>query len=340
MSNEHSRSDSLAEEQASLWAARLDGGSLTPAQRKELDAWLAASPTHRPLLSEFCQLNADLEDEIPALIGSSTVPVPADISPTRNDRRRFLVWVGSIGLAAAAAVAVWVLPSAPRAAETNVATAVGERRTLTLEDGSRVDLNARTALVVELAEDERRVRLASGEAFFEVAKDAGRPFVVETPAGSVRVTGTAFNVRSDRPASLDVTVLEGSVVLRSATGNQQTGPISLAAGDRCTADERGIARSTLSKGELENILAWRAGYIVFDGVPLSQALSHFAQYHGKGITASPGAANLRLGGRFSLDDLEGFFTALEEVLPVRVSRDLSGTVLVDIRSVSTAAPQP
>ncbi len=63
-------------------------------------------------------------------------------------------------------------------------------------------------------------------------------------------------------------------------------------------------------------------------MPLSEALARFARYHGHGITATPEAANLKVGGRFSLDDLNGFLTTLEEVLPVRVSRGLNGTVQV------------
>jgi ferric-dicitrate binding protein FerR (iron transport regulator) len=76
--------------------------------------------------------------------------------------------------------------------------------------------------------------------------------------------------------------------------------------------------------------------VVFKGVPLSDALARFARHHGIGITASPAAARLRIGGRFSLDDLNGFFNALEEVVPVHVRRNLNGTVQVDLRKAAAA----
>ena len=71
---------------------------------------------------------------------------------------------------------------------------------------------------------------------------------------------------------------------------------------------------------------------MFNGVPLRDALARFARYHGRGITATPDAAVQRVGGRFSLDDLDGFFAALEEALPVRVTRNLNGTVQVSLRT--------
>ncbi len=88
----------------------------------------------------------------------------------------------------------------------------------------------------------------------------------------------------------------------------------------------------LPAARLEDQLAWRNGQVVFDGVPLRVALAAFARYHGRGISASPDAAELRVGGRFSLDDLDGFFSALEQVLPVRVTHDLSGAATVSRRS--------
>ncbi|MBI2496485.1 MAG: hypothetical protein HYV75_00620, partial [Opitutae bacterium] len=109
-----------------------------------------------------------------------------------------------------------------------------------------------------------------------------------------------------------------------------TAPLALAAGDRLTD---GVV-SHLSDAALDHALAWRVGQIVFVDTPLQEALARFARYHGRGITATPGAAGKRIGGRYSLEDLDGFFAALEEVLEVRVTRNLNGTVLVSERTGS------
>jgi transmembrane sensor len=237
-----------------------------------------------------------------------------------------------VALSAAAAVVLVFWLTRPQVE--SLTSPVGQRQDVTLSDGTRVELNAHTSLLVELGAKERHVRLADGEAFFSVSKDDARPFIIETPGGSVRVTGTQFNVRAETDAPLEVTVLEGSVQVRpgETSAGRDPAPFSLHAGDRLSAGPTGIEVHALSTAGLNDALSWRQGQIVFDGVTLREALSRFARYHGRGISASPEVAALRIGGRYSLDDLDGFFAALEQVLPtVRVSHDLSGTIRVNPR---------
>ncbi len=323
--------DPSAEETASLWAARLDGSSLSAADRVALDSWLAENPAHRTLLSSYCQFSADLEQQLPLLEGikvpsaeSSPAPKTAQLSPWSH----WPAWAG-VALTAAAAVALVFWLVRPTTQLANVATAVAERHELTLADGTRVELNAQTAMAVDFSRAERHVRLANGQAFFTVTKDPSRPFIVETPGGSVRVTGTRFDVRAESGSLFEVTVAEGSVQARPAQANS---PYALGAGDRLEAGVRGVVVHPLSTTELDDVLAWRHGQIVFHGTPLHEALARFARYHGRSLTATPAAANLKVGGRFSLDDLDGFLAGIEDPLSVRVTRDLNGTIQVDLRS--------
>ena len=333
MKASHPSSDSAADEQAALWAARLEGSSLSAADRSTLDAWLAANPAHRALLSEYCQFSADLEEQLPVLVAAGVVAVPNEKRVPRRSTR--LIWLTSAALAAAAGVAVLVWPSAhPVTKFQNLATPAAQRQSVTLPDGTHVELNAQTSLAMESNGAERRVRLADGEAFFEVSKDPSRPFIVETPTGSVRVTGTQFNVHTEPGLPFEVTVVEGSVQVRPGelSGAETSAPITLGPGDRLSADASGVAVQALTRSVLEDTLAWRQGQVVFNRTPLRTALACFARYHGRGITTTPEAGNLPIGGRFSLDDLEGFFAAVEEILPVSVTSDLSGTVRVGLRS--------
>jgi transmembrane sensor len=323
--------DPAAEEQAALWAARLDGSALTAADRTTLEAWLAEDPTHRALLSHYCQFSADLEQKLPVLVAAGAVDLPSDSVPRRAGR--WLAWGAGV-MAAAAAVTVLVFWVArPQTQSANLATPMALRKAITLVDGTRVELNAETSLRIEIDGKERRMRLASGEAFFAVHKDASRPFTVETPAGSVQVTGTQFDVRAETSSTFEVTVVEGSVLARpDAAGGQPGAPVSLAAGNHLSAGPDGVAIRALNAAALDAALAWRQGQIVFDGVPLREALARFARYHGRGITATADAAEFRVGGRYSLDDLDGFLAQLEEAIPVRVTRGLNGTVQVSPRS--------
>jgi transmembrane sensor len=333
-----SRSASSAEEQASLWAARLDGGSLTAADRAALDAWLAENPTHRSILSHYCQFSADLEENLLALVATGAVTLPPEDQPKPVRRRWTLPWFAGTALAAAAAVAFVVWLARPSAQFENIETPAAHRGSLTLADGSRVELNARTSLRIAISRIERRVQLFTGEAYFVVSKNPNRPFIVETPAGSVRVTGTIFNVRSETASQLEVTVVQGSVQVSPTETGGTLAPIAvpLVAGDRLTTSAQRVDRETLSATALEDALAWRQGQIVCNNMPLAEVAARFAHYHGRKIAVAPDAAELSVSGLYSLDDLDGFFTTLNKTpfsgKSVGVTPDPDGTVQVRLRS--------
>ncbi len=299
------------EEEASLWAARIDGSGLGDRDRAELAAWLAADPEHRRILASFCVLSAQLE----AQLG------PAD-GPMAGARRRWRVAVGALVAVAAAVVLVAVLAGRPR----ELATKTAERQTIALDDGTRVELNAKTSLAVGFRRDERRVKLAHGEAWFSVSKDPARPFVVETPAGVVRVTGTEFDVRAASNEKAEVTVLAGIVHVR-ASGAAATDE-AVTPGRQAVIRSGQVAVRPLPQGAAQDAVAWRQGQIVFDDTPLADAIERFAAYHARTITVDPAVAELRLGGRFSLNDLDGMLESVESVLPVQVLRESGGEVRI------------
>lgn len=324
MKTSSQKNDPAAEEQASLWAARLEGGVLDAADRMALDAWLAADPAHRGLLSSYCQFSADLEEQLPILVAAGTVSMPE--KPKKSSRSWKFSWVLGTAMATAAVAmfAVFTMRHGPGAEA--ISTATAHRQSVTLRDGTRVELNARTTLAVELSRTERRVTLSAGEAFFSVSEDKTKPFTVVTPTGSVWVTGTAFGVRTGSTGSLDVTVVHGSVRVQS--GASESTPVNLVAGDALSAGKTGVSVRKLTSGELDDTLAWRQGQIVFDDVPLREAAQRFAEYHGRGIKIDQDAAELGVGGRFSLDDFEGFFAGIARPLQVRATREADGTMRV------------
>lgn len=324
------RPDPAAEDAAALWAARLDGSELSLADRHALDAWLAASPAHRQLLSSYCQFSADLEQRLPLLEGikEPSSETHCELTPARpSPWSSRPLWVGAMLTAAAAVALVFWFARTPPSDTRELATTAAQRQTLALADGSRLELNAHTRLAVTLAPSERRVHLASGQAFFSVARDPQRPFFVETPAGVVRVTGTQFDVRSDDVARLQVTVREGSVQVQPA-GRTAVAPFALKSGDQLSAGEV----RALAEPDLEAALAWRQGEIVFRGAPLEEALAAFARHHDRTIQVSPAARALRLGGRFNLDNFDQFLDLLPQALAqVTVKRDAHGLVQVQLR---------
>jgi transmembrane sensor len=323
--------DPAADEQAALWAARLEGSKLSAADREALDVWLEQSPDHRARLSRYCQFSADLEVPLSALVHAGAIARPPVPSHARS-RWSFPKLAGlAAGMAAAAVLAFWITRS-DHPVESFTSPA-GQRQTLRLADGTTVELNARTNLQFVNRGGERRARLVEGEAFFVVSKDKTRPFTVETPAGTVRVTGTTFDVRADS-AALDVTVVEGAVQVVPSVAGGASGPsmVDLGAGDGLSATARGVIARKLSAEAMENLLAWRQGKVVFVDEPLEAALARFARYHGRSIQVSPAAGKLLVGGIYRLEDLDGFLLQNEEALSIRTVREPGGSLRVGLRS--------
>lgn len=229
----------------------------------------------------------------------------------RQARRRRL----ASGAAALALVAFAVLWGVPYYRETaTVATVTASRQTLTLSDGSRADLNAQTRMRTDFRYGRRLVRLDRGEAFFSVAKDAAHPFLVETPAGIVRVTGTQFNVRLTEGGAAEVTLLEGAVEFEG--GDPAAPRAALTPGQQLDSSRTDLRR--LSDADMENVTAWREGRLALDGLTLADAAARLAAYHGKGIAIADEVKALRPGGSVPLDDLSGALEALQDTLPIRV----------------------
>lgn len=306
------------EEQASLWAARLRGRAMTDRDRAELAAWLEADPEHRWVLSRYRELSGQLDAQLGTAAESLAVLAAA------GRGRRWRMASATLGAAAAAVLAIVVWTNRPH----DFATKTAERHGATLADGSRIELNAQTSLAVDFRRDERRVRLTGGEAWFSVAKDAERPFVIETPTGSVRVTGTVFNVRA-AGARVEVTVLEGAVRLRAA--KERANEAVVRPGQQATMGADHVRVQALPDGMAQDVVAWRLGQVVFEDATVNEVIEHFAAYQAHRVVADPAVAEMRLGGRYHLDDLEGLLRAIERVLPVRIVREAKGDIRIVAR---------
>lgn len=308
-------SNANPDDQAAAWAARLDAGPLDRAAAVALQAWLDADPSNEASLAEVQQLHHSLRGAVADLVNSGRLARPE--TESAKPRRWWRSWAGLGSLAGAAVVAGLVVLVALRPTPVHYETAPREQRHVVLADGSAVELNAATVLDVIVTDRRREVTLQAGEAFFAVAHDADRPFVVITTAGRVRVTGTQFNVRHGVPNGLAVTVIEGSVQVTPAGGAPT---VALAPGDDLSLAGGRIERARLSAADLDDALAWREGRLVFVRVTLAEAVARFAHYHGQPIAVDSSAAALPIGGRFDLDDLAGFLHDIESSLPVIVLR--------------------
>lgn len=213
-----------------------------------------------------------------------------------------------------------------------VVTQAANRQTLALSDGSFADLNAQTQLRMDFRYGRRTVRLTAGEAFFTVAKNPDHPFLVETPAGTVRVTGTRFNVRLYGEQQLEVTLLDGAVeLLPSAAGPSAGRPdvLRLSPGQQFRSDVDSI--QTLTASYMENVTAWREGRLILDEMTVADAVARIARYHGKRMDVSPEVASIRLGGSCPLDDFPAFLHSLRATQAIDVAQAGDGSYRIRAR---------
>jgi transmembrane sensor len=323
------------EEAAADWVARRDSGELDAQGSAEFDDWLRASPAHRAAFNLYENLWSDFD-----ALASRPKPIPAaapanDPSDARFSRRSAIAAGFALAVISGATFAGFKLWGGSSEIDTLAAmtttTAIGEQRSITLADSSRVTLNTNTSLVQEFSSTERRLVLERGEALFEVAHDRSRPFVVMTPQGSVTAVGTKFRVRVASNGRLDVLVTEGRVlVLRpGGAGNvQQAGPEQLAAGQQLRADSNRVEVAQISGEEANRDLAWRQGDVIFTGEPLARAAAEMQRYSTTRIDVDPAVAHYSVGGYFRTNDVEAFLQTVEQAFPVRVIRSQGEVRLV------------
>lgn len=305
------------EERAAMWFSRRRGGRFASADERELQVWLRADPAHARAFAEI----GTLWDELgllprPALRASSR--------RRRHSRWRWPALAASLLLACALSL-VW--RDLHDDELLSLATAAHELREVRLADGSQVHLNRGTRLRVDLRGGRREVELLQGEAFFSVAHDSRRPFVVSAGEGAVRVLGTRFDVRRGE-ASLDVAVEQGRVELRAHAGDA---PELLVAGDRATYDYRG-GKLFRSRQGLDEVAGWRQGYLIFQQRPLGLLLDELAQYRQAPVTLlDPALAGRRISGSLDVGRPDDFLEALPSLLPVHVERREGGEVRISSR---------
>jgi transmembrane sensor len=205
-------------------------------------------------------------------------------------------------------------------------TARSEIRRVQLEDGSVAAINSETALEVVMSPRLRHVRLLRGDAWFQVAKDASRPFVVQTDRMQVRAVGTAFAVAAADKAST-VLVSEGVVEVEGV--GRRVRPRRLAAGSHGSlADGGEIETAVVPLDAIGRALAWREAQIALDGDTLAEAVEKFNRYNlRKLVIEEPELADRKLVGWFWMNDPESFARAAAVSLGAKVSLEPDRIVL-------------
>lgn len=203
-------------------------------------------------------------------------------------------------------------------------TALGEDLSIRLADGSLIHLNTNTSVEVALRDGERHVRLLRGEARFDVAHDARRPFYVTIGGASLRAMGTVFNLRL-RAEMTELTVIEGMVAVRDDGSSPRTVP----AGNGAAIRSGTVALTPLSPASIRQRMAWEHGRIELDGATLAQAVDDLNRYRAHPlILGDSKLAALHVGGSFRLRQSDDFVKALGASFGVRAIKGRDASIIL------------
>lgn len=330
-------------ERAAAWRVWLteSGGARLP----ELADWLAEDPanllawkavqTPWQLLGEHAACPDMITRRRAAL---AAAPRSSHAGAGRGWRRRPLALAALILVSAGAAIFFW---------QTHrfdiYRTGSGERRVVTLADGSQITLDARSEVAVRYTVHSRQLELERGQARFDVAHDVERPFTVAVDGHKVVATGTAFDVDLLGP-DLRVTLIKGHVVVLPQ--DAPTRPYQVASTRAASAAPADWSRIVLDPGEqllmaagraprvdhvnLQRVTAWEHGQLAFKNDPLSAVVARMNRYGSSPIVIGDAqAAHLRISGVFHEGDSAGFVSTVTTYLPVRARPGRGGSIVLD-----------
>jgi transmembrane sensor len=306
-------------DEASNWFVDFRVGDVDAGSRKRFDEWLRQSPEHIRAYMEIAKTYV----ELPAIKSVADVDVEALIASARADtsvlQLRQAVPVQAAAPARRPVVGTWALAASLALIVVTsalawlwqhrypaYATEIGENRSITLADGSTVNLNARSEIRIEFSKAERAVELVHGQALFEVAKNAARPFIVKSGAARVRAVGTQFDVNRAQGGTT-VTVIEGRVAVLSegqgafpstklsasqdaapgsaiavtarGAGPAVAAPIYVSAGEQVTVNASRV--SPPKRANVAAATAWTEHRLIFDNTPLVDVVENFNRYNAR-----------------------------------------------------------
>ncbi|MCM8730242.1 FecR family protein [Hephaestia sp. GCM10023244] len=281
----------LLRDTARLWAIRVADPAFG-ANADDWDGftdWLAADPAHAAAYDAVADEHAATD----ALFDVPPAPLAAPVDTPGPSRRRFL-WLGAGGAVAAALAVTLGLnmtaldPSQPY----TVATEPGARRTIDLADGSRIELNGDTRIVLDKAAP-RFASLEHGEAMFHVRHDDSDPFVVMVGGDKLVDAGTAFDVMRTAQTTR-VQVAEGKVIY-----NPDLDKLALDAGATLLIEPDGVTLGRMTPGDIGG---WRTGTLVYAGAALATVAADLSRSLGRPIDVAPAIAAQRFTGTLALGD--------------------------------------
>lgn len=317
-------------EAAATWQVRRQSGDGFDAVA--FQAWLEADPRHAEAWARAGSMLDSFDDyqSAPELLSLRAQVLNRAY---RHGRRRWQSQVSRRGLLVAGAGLAAAIVAAPVAYfwlkpnRETYATGIGEQRTLTLADGSRVTLDANALFTAELSHGRRRIDLVHGRAHFDVAKDPKRPFSVTAHGFVVTALGTAFSVDAGRD-KLVVSLFEGRVSLGAAPGSSSSrAPIEMKPLQQVVINGADPDDWRMTAFAPDREAGWRIGRLFFDHERLGDVAARMNDYSRTRITVEGPAADLPVSGVFAAGETAAFIEAVKTYYPIGAQVTPQGVTL-------------
>ncbi len=293
---------------ATRWYVLLRSGQATAGDWQRYEQWRAADPRHDALCR---QLETRLGVfQIPQAQGVSGKVLQQALDAPSSRRHVLQVALAGAGVAVGAAFLAKPMGLSDLAAD--IRTGTGERRTVTLDDGSELLLNAQSAADIQFNPQRRLVRLREGELLARVASDRLRPFLIQTQQTRLRAYGKRFLVR-EREGQGQVVALDGAVEIDNRHGER----LQLAAGHEVHYDRDGFGPVEASSS---GATAWVDGFLQVRDRPLAEVIEALRPYHTGVLRLDPAVAELRVSGLYRLDNPQQILDTLARTLPIHITR--------------------
>jgi transmembrane sensor len=312
-------SDSTAD-QAGYWDARLRSPDCSGLDRALFAEWRDSSRRNREAFERLQAVVATLRHNRARADVRALRDAALSAEKPRAPRRRILIAAAAVVCLAVAAT-FWTSES-PRGEIYETGT--GQRSTSTLQDGSSIELDARTRIKVNFSSTRRNVELLYGQALFHVAHNPSRPFIVRAADREITALGTQFDVRLDE-TSVRVTLIEGKVQVSQDASHAKAATLPTAAPAVLTPGQQfvALASTTAADGarvrsvDIAKVTGWRVGRIFLEDLTLTDAVAEMNRHSPvQIIVGDPQIAELRVNGMFRADEQEAFVTALEQYFPI------------------------
>lgn len=246
-------------------------------------------------------------------------------APTPQSRRPLIFKFAAAAVAIAAVIGASAYFSQPTMR--TYATAVGERQTVTLTDGSTIALNTNSVLKLSANANSRRAILERGEAFFQIRHDAAHPFVVTAAGHRITDLGTKFIVREE-PSALKVTLLEGRARVETSADAAKPRATDLLPGETVVASADTLVKTKRPVAALANEAAWQRGVLVFENATLADAARELNRYNTqKLVIADAKVAKLKFDATIPTNGIQTFARVAQQVFGLKIERR-DGEVIV------------